>query len=318
MVEPPRKFHGKLMLFGEYGVLLRGQALTIPLLNFSAGLRFLGNQPNNDQASLNRQLKNYHSYLLEKQQNEDVDFGIDLHAFSDDLDQGLFLASDIPQGYGAGSSGALVAAVYSRYATRPMLLQVNPGLTELVELQKNLALLEGYFHGTSSGIDPLSCFLARPLLIDSQKNVQVVSLPKFVGKPGGGFFLIDTRLMRKTQNLVNIFWQKYRQADFSEMMEKNYKPLMHECINRLIAADWSGMMSALKKLSEIQMLHFSEMIPDNFTALWQQGLKNEHYTLKLCGAGGGGFIMGFASDYIPASQALVHAGSKIIPVEIPE
>ena len=33
-----------------------------------------------------------------------------------DIDKGMYFDSSIPQGYGVGSSGALVAAVYDKYA----------------------------------------------------------------------------------------------------------------------------------------------------------------------------------------------------------
>ena len=39
-----------------------------------------------------------------------------------------------------------------------------------------------------------------------------------------------------------------------------------------------------------------EMIPKLFQKLWKDGLESNDYYLKLCGAGGGGFILGLTRD----------------------
>jgi mevalonate kinase len=46
------------------------------------------------------------------------------------------------------------------------------------------------------------------------------------------------------------------------------------------------------------------MIPKSFHQLWQQGIESNDYYLKLCGSGGGGYILGFAEDYERAKLAL--------------
>ena len=38
------------------------------------------------------------------------------------------------------------------------------------------------------------------------------------------------------------------------------------------------------------------MIPSNFKKSWTDGIENEDYYLKLCGSGGGGFLIGFTRD----------------------
>lgn len=316
MEEPSRIFHGKVMLFGEYGVIMQGQALTVPLTNFSAYLKFPGAEYNKDQNILNQLLKDYMLGLLREQELSGVKYGIDLNAFALDLLRGMFLESDIPQGYGAGSSGALVAAVYHRYARRCATLNSEPTSRQLSSLQKKLARLEGYFHGTSSGIDPLSCYVARPLLIFSSKAPEPVILPKPDFIKSGGFFLIDTFMPRKTEVLVNLFLENCQQISFKEMLEKEYLPLVDHCINRLMCADWSLLMSAMKKLSEIQYRHFSEMIPNGYEALWRKGLESNLFTLKLCGAGGGGFILGFTTDYHQTNRIVGKVSGSMMPLEI--
>jgi mevalonate kinase len=46
------------------------------------------------------------------------------------------------------------------------------------------------------------------------------------------------------------------------------------------------------------------MIPKRFLALWKKGLETNAYYLKLCGSGGGGYILGFTQDF-PKAKALL-------------
>ena len=137
-------YYSKVILFGEYSMIFDATALMIPLKRFSAQwqlpLSF------NRAASLpsNQSLKRFCQYLSE---NETLSYLFDLQALKKDLDDGLFLASNVPSGYGLGSSGTLVAAVYDRYA-----LQKTENYLQLKTL---FGQMESHFHGSSSGIDPL-------------------------------------------------------------------------------------------------------------------------------------------------------------------
>jgi mevalonate kinase len=39
------------------------------------------------------------------------------------------------------------------------------------------------------------------------------------------------------------------------------------------------------------------MIPATFHKIWQKGIETNDYYLKLCGSGGGAYILGFTKDY---------------------
>ena len=46
------------------------------------------------------------------------------------------------------------------------------------------------------------------------------------------------------------------------------------------------------------------MIPKNFHNIWAKGIESNDYFLKLCGSGGGGYILGFSEDFKKAKSAL--------------
>ena len=54
------------------------------------------------------------------------------------------------------------------------------------------------------------------------------------------------------------------------------------------------------------------MIPKLYADLWQEGLKYEGYYLKLCGAGGGGFLLGITQNFYHAIELL--KGHEVRPL----
>jgi mevalonate kinase len=46
------------------------------------------------------------------------------------------------------------------------------------------------------------------------------------------------------------------------------------------------------------------MIPKGFENLWKQGHTEDLFSLKLCGSGGGGMILGFTKDFQAAKEVL--------------
>jgi mevalonate kinase len=59
-----------------------------------------------------------------------------------------------------------------------------------------------------------------------------------------------------------------------------------------------------KKLSSVVLNNFKPMIPEQFHAIWQNGIDTNDYYLKLCGSGGGGYILGFTEDLERAKLSL--------------
>ena len=46
------------------------------------------------------------------------------------------------------------------------------------------------------------------------------------------------------------------------------------------------------------------MIPAAFHRVWEQGIQTNDFYLKLCGSGGGGYILGFTENYEKAKESL--------------
>ena len=64
-----------------------------------------------------------------------------------------------------------------------------------------------------------------------------------------------------------------------------------------LGGDKKSLFSNTKKLSAVVLNNFKPMIPEQFHGIWQKGIDTNDYYLKLCGSGGGGYILGFTEDF---------------------
>lgn len=293
-------FYAKAMLFGEYSLIAGSDALTIPHKGFSGWLDFEGDDPDAPrQAAIasNRQLQLYFRFLVRPEESSPVfSSELDLERLGKDLENGLFFRSTIPSGYGLGSSGALVAAIYHRYAKRASGLSEGSA-DQLTMLRKRFAAMESFFHGTSSGIDPLSCYAGRPLLLEGGGEVRILDQIQLPADFRGGFFLLDTGMTGKTGPLVRNFTGKTAQPAFHAFMKEEYIPVNDACISALLQQNVSELLSLLPRMSSYQRTLFLPMIPESMLEVWDEGLNSGAFFLKLCGSGGGGYLLGFTADY---------------------
>src|SRR6056300_1482165 len=147
-------FYGKVLLFGEYGIIKDSMGLSIPHTYYKGAFQF-SDEFTAEQESSNQHLRNYLEYL----KSENAPCRFDYGTFEHEINEGLHFDSSIPQGFGVGSSGALVAAIYERYATDKIEFSGQPISGEISDLKKIFGQMESYFHGKSSGLDPLICYL---------------------------------------------------------------------------------------------------------------------------------------------------------------
>lgn len=313
-------FPGKILLFGEYSLLHGSAALTLPFSKHHVKLLFpdtsLSESENRIAKNSTRQLQSFLDYLKDAKDVIGTDFAFD--RMQEALTAGLYLWSNIPSGYGLGSSGALVAAIYHFYGekhpddTLAVKSTTRPISSEkLDELKTIFARMESFFHGSSSGLDPLSSYVNKPLLVDHQQKTSVVTQQLKSFNEDGGFFLLDTHKPRNTKHLVKIFYKKCQESGFINMLYQDYIPLNNACIDAVINKS-TALPELIHRLSDLQLKHFKEMIPEEFLLSWAQGLSTGKYTLKLCGAGGGGFLLGYTDDYANVSQGMSTPEQNII------
>jgi len=313
MVENFKTFNAKILLFGEYTVIFDSKALSVPYTYFSGQLSFIGENKYTryDKAVLSNKNLNllFDHYLKHPPLKERC--GLDLETFRNDLDRGIYFESNIPQGYGVGSSGALIAALYHQYCDNPVKPTDNESILKLKEI---FSLMESYFHGTSSGMDPLNCYIGKPLLFEGKETVHTVKVPHTKNNADGAVFLLNSGYPGATEPLVKLFLSKTRDERFRGKLNEVLIPLTNDSIEKLISGDIIGFFSGLNDISEFQYNYFKEMIPENFLPVWKKGLESGDYHLKLCGSGGGGFLLGFTTDYALAERNLGRSGIDIIPV----
>jgi len=292
-------FYAKILLFGEYGIIKDSRGLAIPFNSYQGALK-MNDTMSSEALASNKKLSDFHTYLSGLE-NDTVQLRLD--TFGRDIEKGLYFDSSIPQGYGVGSSGALVAAVYDKYADNKITVLENLTRDKLLKLKQIFSLMESYFHGKSSGLDPLNSYLSLPILINSKDNIEPTGIPS--QKEGkGAVFLLDSEIIGETQPMVNIFMNKMKNEGFRKMIDEDFAKITDVCIHDFLHGDAKSLYKNVKKLSKVVLKHFKPMIPDNFHQIWKQGIQSNDYYLKLCGSGGGGYILGFTEDFEKTKEIL--------------
>ena len=288
------RYPSKLLLFGEHVLLLGATALALPLNKF--GGKWVENAKDQDpeiQQKLLQFAESEHLHQVE---------ALEVRAFVQDVQKGLVFESNIPIGYGLGSSGALCAAVYDRYCR----VKTN----DLLELKTIFAGMESFFHGASSGIDPLTSYIEKPILIRNTSEVTVAETSAWQEPPV--VFLIDSGLPRQTGTLVRWFLERAKESSFADKMALEYLPAHEALIQSWIAADADAFWPNLQRISTFQFDNFVPMIPETLREIWVENLESNQITLKICGAGGGGFMLGFCRN-AEAVQVLVKHFNLVFP-----
>ncbi len=292
-------FYAKILLFGEYGIIKDSKGLAIPYNSFQGALKTSEHLGEAARES-NTNLANFHRYL-KTIDSEVVSFR--LEELQKDIDGGMFFDSSIPQGYGVGSSGALVAAIYDKYAENKITVLENLTREKLLKLKEIFSLMESFFHGKSSGLDPLNSYLSLPILINSKTHLEPAGIPSQQdGK--GAVFLLDSEQVGETGPMVSIFMNKMKNEGFRKMIDEDFARYTDACIDDFLHGNMKSLMGNVKQLSKVVLAHFKPMIPQSFHTLWQKGIESNDYYLKLCGSGGGGYILGFTHDYQKVKELL--------------
>ncbi|OYU82215.1 MAG: mevalonate kinase [Flavobacterium sp. BFFFF1] len=296
-------FYSKILLFGEYGIIKDSKGLSIPYNFYNGALKSDGNAAP-EAIKSNANLKRFISHLetLQSEQPDLVQF--DLEGLKKDVEAGMYFDSSIPQGYGVGSSGALVAAIYDKYAKSKITVLENLTREKLLTLKTVFGQMESFFHGKSSGLDPLNSYLSIPILINSKDNIEATGIPTQSTNGKGAVFLLDSGIVGETAPMVNIFMENLKDKGFRAMLKNQFVKYTDLCVENFLGGDRKSLFSNTKKLSKVVLNNFKPMIPEQFHGIWQKGIDTNDYYLKLCGSGGGGYILGFTEDLEKAQASL--------------
>ncbi len=293
-------FYSKILLFGEYGIIKDSKGLSIPY-NFYNGALKTDENPSSEAIKSNESLKRYVDYL------KDIDSDLvtfDIEGLQQDVENGMYFDSSIPQGYGVGSSGALVAAIYDKYAHHKITVLENLTREKLLTLKSIFSEMESFFHGKSSGLDPLNSYLSIPILINSKDNIEATGIPAQQTSGNGAVFLLDSGMIGETAPMVGIFMENMKNEGFRTMLKNQFIKHTDACVDDFLKGDIKSLFKNTKQLSKVVLNHFKPMIPQQFHELWKKGIETNQYYLKLCGSGGGGYILGFTEDIDVAKRAL--------------
>jgi mevalonate kinase len=296
-------YYGKILLFGEYGIIEDSMGLSIPYSDYNG--KFLISKGSNPKSrKSNRQLYSFYQNLVELQSSSSLPCSLDLKAFENDLNNNIYFDSSIPQGFGIGSSGAIVAATYDRYCNKNKIDSGKEIQNEsIIKLKSIFSKLESFYHGTSSGLDPLICYLNLPILIKSKTDLGTVGIPNS-NKGMGAVFLLNTGEVGNTQPLVQHFLERCKEEGFRKMLKNKFKKYNDASIDAFLKNEGKSLLKNVKSLSKVLYENFQPMIPKLYRDLWKEGIDTNSYYLKLCGSGGGGYILGFTKDFHEAQAKL--------------
>lgn len=246
-------------------------ALAIPFEKLNGKLVSLDNPSEEDNRS-----NQYLRQLLDFLKSADTFSWLDISGFEKDIEN-LAFQTNIPIGYGAGSSGALVASVYQKYKAS----EANSHK----ETQLRLAAMECCFHGQSSGLDPLVSYLRQAVVTLPNGDIELIA------KPDTPYLsLLDTGKSRSTAPLVGLFKKKLGSSGFQQTVEL-LSNLNQRAIEQLRKAEYEDLFDTFLQISVIQWDSFREMIPKSHQEIWKEALTHKEFAIKLCGAGGGGFLL---------------------------
>ncbi len=262
-------YPAKILLFGEHVLLRGGTGLSVP--HPALSLRWIRERPD-------ERLLRFADYLRLAIPGTLLNG----EALTDELLDDLRLTGNIPLGYGLGSSGAVCAAIWDRFATERG-KQCSPN-----ELREWFARMEQHFHGKSSGTDPLISYTRRAFLLGGKSVTEVEVTPGQLSR----FFLLDTGQPRSAEPLIQDFLQRWDgNTDFRQRAEQAWLNGSRKCIDAVLNDTPDALYAPFRRVSDFQLAALPHFIPEPFRALWDGG---RAYRLKLCGAGGGGMLLGVA------------------------
>ncbi|MDO8897136.1 MAG: hypothetical protein Q7V19_05755 [Bacteroidales bacterium] len=89
---------------------------------------------------------------------------------------------------------------------------------------------------------------------------------------------------------------------FFKKLDQSYIPAVNQAIEGILTNETDQLVLAVKQISDFQLNHLKPMIPAHLESKWRLGLESGDFTMKLCGSGGGGYMLVFAENPAKVSQ----------------
>lgn len=263
-------YPSKILLAGEYSVLLGSDAIAVPFDYYSgawrAGVR-------EDYTFDIAHWVDHLNAIPEVKQK------LDLERMRLDYHNDIRFVSNIPQGGGLGSSGSVTAAFYDRYVYDELSLK-----EDLADVRRILSQMESYFHGESSGVDPLVSLSGRSYATVNGEGTLIDSdIPSSIS-----LHIVMTSAVRNTAPLIEYFRDSMTKRKFPKRMQEEQIPAVHDFVTAWLDGRVSDVENAFNTISEIEWDICKPMITREIKPLWQASLESDEFSIKLCGAGGGG------------------------------
>lgn len=106
--------------------------------------------------------------------------------------------------------------------------------------------------------------------------------------------------------------ENLKDKGFRKMIKTQFIKYTDACVEDFVKGDAQSLFANTKKLSKVVLAHFKPMIPEKFHELWKKGIDTNDYYLKLCGSGGGGYILGFTQDLEKAKKSLADHKLEVV------
>ena len=210
---------------------------------------------------------------------KDEDFVLDVNRMHLDFENHIRFVSNIPQGGGLGSSGGVTAAFYDRYVYSEKTLEEN-----LSDIRDTLSHMESYFHGDSSGVDPLVSLTDKSYVsFEGRGALHDLKIPNSLS-----LHVILTNTDRQTASLIEFFKESMATPKFAKRIHDELIPAVHQFVSAWGDGRVSDVEKAFTVIGNIEYEIFKPMVTKEIKPLWRQSLESEEFSIKLCGAGGGG------------------------------
>lgn len=272
----------KIIFLGEHTVLHGSSAIALPCNAFNAQLSI-----NRDAVSPHAKLFNNWCSFVKKDRL--IQQYIDLERWQKEANF-LHINSNIPIGYGLGSSGAITALIAKYYGS---------GLnTQTPDSLKNLfGKLENFFHGKSSGIDPLVSYSSQSILLTPNKEAKIIDNLKLpLSTAEGAWFLLDSGKQRDGKKAIAYFSQKVADKTWKKKVLVEFEYVIEQLITSYLATDYTTFFEYFITLSNLQFTELKELIPKNIQKIWKDLSNTNKAYLKICGAGAGGYFLGYTPN----------------------